>query len=201
MDKMNARKKAARAARLRKQRTRRALLTLCLMLAVAVVSVGGTIAWLTDKTDKITNTFTASDVDVELAETKTNFKMVPGATIEKDPQVTIKANSEACWVFVKIEESANYDSYLEDYEDEVVAAGWTKLENGVFYREQAATTSDVTYSVINGDKVTVKSDVTKTMMDNIENKTVTNPTLSFTAYAIQKASFDTAAAAWAEVSK
>lgn len=174
------------------------LMTICLMLVVCIASVGGTIAWLTDKTETITNTFTESDIDIELNETiPTNktAKMVPGEVIGKDPKVTIKANSEACWVFVKVEEINNVDGFLTY----AIAEGWTALPgvDGVYYREQAATTADVTYSVLAGDKVTVKTDVTKAMMDGLT--TANYPKLQFTAYAIQKASFGTAAAAWAEI--
>lgn len=200
MEKMNARKKAARAARLRKQRTRRALLTLCLMLAVAVVSIGGTIAWLTDKTDTITNKFTASDVDIELKETTgTEYKMVPGATITKDPKVTVKDDSEACWVFVKIEKST--DKAFDDYMTYNMATGWTDLTgvSGVYYREVNDTNADQVFEVIANDTITVKDSVTKAMMDALTD--ANTPKLTITAYAIQKTGFDTASAAWAEVSK
>ena len=202
MDKMNARKKAARAARLRKQRTRRALLTLCLMLAVAVVSVGGTIAWLTDKSGTITNTFTESDVDIKLDETvPTNkkAKMVPGTTIDKDPTVKVMADSEACWVFVKIEKST--DKAFDNYMTFSVAEGWTELTtgSGIYYRAVDDTDADQSFAVLKDNKVSVMSNVTKAMMDEL---TAANyPTLTFTAYAIQKDGFTTAAAAWTEASK
>ena len=109
------RNNGAQNRQVKKARTnnaRRILLLVGLMSLVAVISIGGTIAWLTDKTDAVTNTFTTSDISIELAETKSNFKMVPGNTIDKDPKVTVKANSEACWLFVKIEESANLDDYI-----------------------------------------------------------------------------------------
>ena len=200
MDKMNARKKAARAARLRKQRTRRALLTLCLMLAVAVVSVGGTIAWLTDKSDTITNKFTASDVDIELKETTgTEYKMVPGATITKDPEVTVKAGSEACWVFVKIEKST--DKAFDDYMTYSMATGWSELAGvtGVYYREVSDTNADQVFEVIADDTITVKDSVTKAMMDALTDDNT--PKLTITAYAIQKTGFADASAAWTEASK
>ena len=36
-------------------------------------------------------------------------------------------------------------------------------------------------------------------MEAIKNATVAKPTLTFTAYAVQKDGFDTAALAWAEI--
>ena len=81
-------------------------LVLALTLLVAGV-VGGTLAWLTDQTAEVKNTFTVGDINIGLTETTTDYKMVPGNTIAKDPTVTVKANSEACWLFVKVTESTN----------------------------------------------------------------------------------------------
>lgn len=168
-------------------------LVLALTLLVAGV-VGGTLAWLTATTSEVTNTFTVGDINIDLTETTTDYKMVPGNTIEKDPKVTVKANSEACWLFVEVTESAN----LKDFITYAIATGWTELEAGVYYREVPASDADQTFSVLAGDAVTVKDTVTKAMLtaDNF-----TNPTLTFKAYAIQKEHFTTAAAAWAEVRK
>lgn len=174
--------------------------TLALLLALVLVfgaAVGGTIAYLTDTTDPITNTFTVGNINIDLDETATDFKMVPGCTITKDPEVTVVANSEACWLFVKIEKSDNLDSFIS-YN---VASGWTqgdgtKIPSNVWYRSVDASTTDQTFSVLAGDKVTVNNTVTKAMMDALTEDT--RPTLTFTAYACQKSGFDTAAAdAWA----
>ena len=177
--------------------------TLIVALAVMLVigcAVGGTLAWLTDTTDPVTNTFTVGNINISLAETKTDFKMVPGATIGKDPKVTVKAGSEACWLFVEVTESDNLDNFI----NYTIATGWTQLPgvSGVYYREVedlSASTTNKEYSVLTSDQVTVKDTVTKDMMDAITAGTATDPTLTFKAYAVQKAGFDTAADAWAEV--
>lgn len=177
-------------------------ITLLLSLALAVaIGIGGTLAWLTAKTEEVKNTFTVGNINITLTEeaggnTK-EFKMVPGQTITKDPKVTVKAGSEACWLFVKIEESANLDNFISY----AVADGWTALTgvDGVYYRAVDATTTDMVYPVLTGNQVTVENDVTKAMMDNLTADTY--PTLTFTAYAIQQAGFNDAAAAWTEASK
>lgn len=170
-------------------------LVLALVLVVGGV-VGGTIAWLTDETEEIKNTFTVGNIDIELAENTTDYKMIPGETIEKDPFVTVKAGSEACWLFVEITESTN----LDDFITYAPAAGWTVLEEGVIYREVAAVEADQVFSVLAGDKVTVNTDVTKADMDALTAETA--PTLTFTAYAIQQAGFETdVAAAWAKINE
>lgn len=170
-------------------------LVLALTLLVAGV-VGGTLAWLTDQTAEVKNTFTVGDINIGLTETTADYKMVPGNTIAKDPTVTVKANSEACWLFVKVTESTD----LKDFITYAIAEGWTALPgvDGVYYREVPASAADQTFSVLAGDAVTVKSDVTRTMLETAKTDA---PTLTFKAYVIQKDHFATADAAWAEVSK
>lgn len=82
---------------------KKALLLVLAAALVVVASIGGTLAWLSDKTTAITNTFTAGDVGITLTETTgANYTLVPGATISKDPKVTVAASSEDCYVFVKV---------------------------------------------------------------------------------------------------
>ena len=170
------------------------VLSIVAVVLVLCCAIGGTLAWLTDKTDPVVNTFTVGDINIELKETTTNYKMVPGNTITKDPKVTVKANSEACWLFVKVEKSANFDSFMT-YE---MADGWTALPgvDGVFYRDVAATTAATDFSVLKDNSVSVKNDVTKTMLNGLNEPTF--PTLTFTAYAVQKDNVTSAADAWAK---
>lgn len=177
--------------------------TVALLLALVLVfgvAAGSTLAWLIDKTDPVTNTFTVGDINIDLDESKNlDLKIVPGKNITKDPEVTVEANSEACWLFVKVEENnwpdfKNGTARKVDYE---MAAGWTALDEtnypGVYYREVAATTSAVVYPVLLNNTVTVSDTLSKTEVNQI----TTNPTLTFTAYAVQKEAATTAVAAWA----
>lgn len=176
------------------------LTTVLAIVLVVALSVAGTYAYLTDKTGPVVNTFTVGNVNIDLTESTGGFyKMVPGTTINKDPMVTVKANSEDCWLFVKVEKSANFDSFLTCN----MAEGWTALDgvNGVFYRQVAASGTAQNFDVLANNTVTVKPDVTKDMMDAIDNGTAAKPTLTFTAYACQGAGFASADKAWAEVSK
>ena len=168
-------------------------LVLALTLLVAGV-VGGTLAWLTDQTAEVKNTFTVGDINIGLTETTTDYKMVPGNTIAKDPTVTVKANSEACWLFVKVTKSENLDTFITY----AIAEGWTALPgvDGVYYREVPASAADQNFSVLAGDAVTVKSDVTKTMLETAKTDA---PTLTFKAYAVQKDNVASASDAWAKV--
>ena len=172
------------------------------MLAVTLLigcAIGGTVAWLTDKTTAVTNTFTYGDINITLAETTgTDYKIIPGKDINKDPKVTVKANSEACWLFVKVEEKGTFVANKVTYS---IADGWTKgdgtnIPENVYYREVDAVTADTDFAVLEGNKVTVSDTLTKEDIKNI----TTNPTLTFTAYAVQKDGIDTVEAAWEKVS-
>lgn len=171
------------------------VLSIVAVVLVLCCAIGGTLAWLTDKTASVKNTFTVGDINIELTETTTNYKMVPGNTISKDPKVTVKANSEACWLFVKVEKSVNFDSFMT-YD---MADGWTELPSvtGVYYREVAATTAATDFSVLKGDSVSVKDTVTKADLNALTQNTF--PTLTFTAYAVQKDNVADAATAWSKL--
>lgn len=162
-----------------------ALLSLVLLLGC---SLGGTLAWLSDSTDPVINTFTVGDIKIKLTETQREYKIVPGVDIDKDPKVTVEANSEACWLFVKVDEA-----YWPDFKDGdarkvdyAIADGWEELEGvtGVYYREVDAETAKAghEYPVLEGNKVTVSDTLTKSELQQI----TTNPTLTFTAYAVQQ---------------
>lgn len=175
-----------------------AVVALALVLCFAI---GGTLAWLVDNSGPVVNTFTYGDINIDLSESTGNeYKMIPGNNITKDPKVTVEKDSEACWLFVKVEKSATYNSYLADY---AIATGWTALDGvaGVYYREVDADTAKAgtSYQVLAEDTVTVLDSVKKSDMEAIKNGTVAKPTLTFTAYAVQKDGFDTAALAWAEI--
>ena len=107
--------------------------------------VGGTIAWLKTQTDAVVNTFTAGDIDITLTETDREYKMVPGTTIAKDPKVTVEADSEDCWLFVKVDKTDNFDSFMTY----AIADGWEALsgEDGVYYREVKTTDAEREFSV------------------------------------------------------
>lgn len=182
----------------------RAFVTLLALVLVFGCAVGGTFAWLTAKTEAVVNTFTYGDINIGLAETTGNdYKIVPGVDITKDPEVTVKAGSEACWLFVKVEEE-NWPTFKETengpakiaYE---IAPGWTELVgvSGVYYREVGAVTADTSFDVIKGNVITVSENLTK---DEVNTVVALNPKLTFTAYAVQKDGVADAATAWAKVS-
>lgn len=190
------------ARRARKSMGRKAIVVLSLMMVLVLAAVGGTIAWLTDKTDPVTNTFSTSDIEIDLyehvpgsdgvlttEETRvgySNYKMVPGYTIAKDPVALVKTNSEPCYLFVKVVEGNNFGTFMTY----TIAEGWTQLKDadnkdvaGVFYRVVNTADMGTPYPVLANNQVSVKDTVTKTTMSSVTD--TTKPTLTFTAYASQ----------------
>lgn len=172
-------------------------LLLALVLVFGVVA-GGTLAWLIDKTDPVVNTFTYGNINITLTEsTGNNYKIIPGKDITKDPKVTVKATSEACWLFVEVKEEGTFVADKVTYS---IADGWTKgdgtkIPANVYYREVSAVTADTDFSVLKDNKITVKDTLTKEDIKTI----TTDPTLTFTAYACQKDGINDAPTAWAKI--
>lgn len=180
------------------------LVSVVLLLGAAI---GGTLAWLTATATDVVNTFTPSNISITLEETKPEgktAKMIPGATIEKDPKVTVKKDSVACWLFIKVEEENNkltsdtslpYLSYTVDTTD-----AWTAVPDheGYYYRVVNESTADVSFNILTGNTVTVNGEATNDDMNALISSGK-NPTLTFKAAAVQKVGFDTVAAAWDEL--
>lgn len=169
-------------------------LLLSLVLVFGVIA-GGTLAWLTAKSDTVVNTFTTSDINVKLAESKgvtttdgKSFKMVPGKSIEKDPKAWVVAGSEDCYLFVKLDWENNENKQYLDWD---IAEDWRLVPNqmNVYYRvvtasqmsnDNGATNS---YPVLKNNTVTVSGNITKGQMNAFTDATL--PKLTVTAYASQ----------------
>lgn len=177
--------------------------TFVAMLALVLVigcAVGGTVAWLTAQTGPVVNTFTYGDIKIDLTETKPKdrrAKIIPGVDIEKDPTVTVKKDSEACWLFVKVEEEGTFVANKVTYS---IADGWTKgdgtnIPANVYYRAVDAVTNDTDFAVLKDNKIYVSEDLSKSDIQSISAQ----PKLTFTAYAVQKDGITDADTAWTKV--
>lgn len=174
-----------------------AMLALTLVLA-AYWAVGGTAAWLAAKSEPIASTFTFGDINITLTETDPQeqpTKIIPGVDIPKDLKVTVKADSVDCWLFVKVEETG---TFVPDKVTYSIDDGWTEgdgsqIPDNVYYRQVNGATADSVFPVLKDDKITVSNTLTKEEIQNI----TAQPTLTFTAYAVQKEGINTAAEAWA----
>lgn len=174
--------------------------TFIAMLALVLVigcAVGGTVAWLVSSTDPVVNTFTYGDINITLSETTgDSYKIIPGVNIGKDPKVTVKKDSEACWLFVKVEEEGTFVANKVTYS---IADGWTKgdgtkIPANVYYRAVDAVTSDTDFAVLKDNKIYVSEELSKRDIQSI----TAQPKLTFTAYAVQKDGIADAVTAWAK---
>ena len=204
------------------------ILVACLCVALAVLTVAGTtLAYLTSK-DTVTNTFTVGNVAITLDEAKVtpegslvykedgttladrvdlnSYKLMPGHKYIKDPTVHVDADSEDCWLFVKVENGlAAYEAATSTAEggyktiaDQIKAKGWTELTDvaGVYYRAYPDTTN------ANQKDFVVFSEF---QMSDTANANATewaalkNASIVVTAYAIQADGIATPADAWSKL--
>lgn len=184
------------------------LLLLCMVLAVGG-SILGTLAYLTD-TETVTNTFSVGDIRIALDEAKVTpdgvpvqgadrvqaneYHLLPGLTYTKDPVLTVEGGSEACYIYIRVD---NGILELETEGDTSIAAqitanGWEELDGveNVYYKSHSQSATDTKYAVfesftIDGDKV-----------DNTMLSTYQGATVTVTGYAVQKDGFGSAKAAW-----
>ena len=115
---------------------RKIVLLASALMMVAVLAVGGTLAYFTD-TDTQTNTFTMGKVGLKLDETEVipdengiyqhpeeteeeegrteedqTYLVFPGDTVLKDPTIWIDEDSQECWVAAKITVTGNLTKLL-----------------------------------------------------------------------------------------
>lgn len=184
-----------------------AILSVFVMLALTMVvgcAVDGTVAWLVSESKSSVSTFTLGDINIKLTgESESQpLKIIPGVEIRRSLKVKVMPNSEACWLFVKVEETNWPDFKKTDETTRKVSYSvnvpndWKALEGnpGVYYREVSAedAKTGVEYDV-NG-VVAVSKELTKAEVNSTASGT--QPQLSFTAYAVQRYSFEDAAKAW-----
>lgn len=177
------------------------ILVLAAMLVLGC-AMGATLAWLTSSAT-VTNTFTPSDINITLTETKPAVdkdgnhiaKMVPGSTIEKNPSVTVEQGSEKCFLFVQIQfDNMGYvGAQLDPYISFDIADGWTQLTKdsqnkllpaGIYYRIVDTDEQDTAFDILKDNQVTVNANLGKSEMKALKDAGK-NVDMTFTAYAVQ----------------
>lgn len=187
---------------------KKVFLTVLCAAALVVASVLGTMAFLTSK-DQVNNTFTVGKVAITLDEAKVTdmgapvagadrvkantYKLIPGHNYTKDPTIHVAAGSEDSWIFIKVENGLTSIINTPTIESQITDNGWTALDGvtGVYYKEYTSAATATDLAVFGAFKIKDDADVS----------TYSNAKIDVYGYAIQKDGFDTAAAAWAEVSK
>ncbi len=175
------------------------------LVLVVCFAVGMTIAYLTSTPGPVTNTFTVGKVEITLDETDVDeygaavsgadrvtaneYLLIPGHNYTKDPTVHVQPGSEACYVFVKVEDGLAAIEADTTIAAQIAANGWTELETGVYYKTQAKVASDasaVDLTVFGSFTLKTDADVSG----------YADAQIKITAYAIQQDGL-TVAQAWA----
>ena len=197
-----------------------ALIALALIIGVVA---GTTVAFLT-ATSSVTNTFTSGNVNITLDEPgapKDNKyeKIAAGQERKKDPTVTVKANSEASYIFVECIASTDFFKYFEALKtNEVTTSGseykWIKLAEADFKSAGGtALPNDVYVLVVGAENTPVVPSSNADVKFQFLKGSTTNPTgyvkvkedfegftgeqtLTFNSGAIQAEGLDSAAKAW-----
>lgn len=174
------------------------------VLALSLIlfgSVNISLAYLTDM-DSAYNSFTVGQVGLSLSDeaasdtrAAADNKLIPGCTYEKKPVITVDTASEDCWLFVKLENGV--ESIEPEGEASIAAQmeknGWLPLD-GVedVYAYEATVSAGAVLTVFDG--FTVSGSATAA-----EIQSCSGARIVLTAYAVQAAGFDSAAAAWTAV--
>lgn len=160
-------------------------LTILAVIAILAVASFATLAYLTDSTGAVTNTFTVGDLDIELTETYTqNSKIYPGATISKTPVVTVLANSEPSYLYVMVDNQLSPHGVLN-----ILPANWVSINvNGTktIYRYNSIvplSASNQPFTVFS--TVSFGTGLTKTELATLQGKDIV-----IKAYAHQQAGVD-----------
>lgn len=142
---------------------KKVVLAASLCAAMAATAAFGTLAYFND-TDEATNVFTAGDLGIELTEADWNaeaaHQIVPGASFDKTPVITLDADSVASYVRVVVtmpDAIYNYSDFNGNtgtYIDFVstVTGGEVSSKDGVttvtFDYTQDATTAETTVATL-----------------------------------------------------
>lgn len=151
-------------------------LALCAVMLV-VGSVAGTMAYLTSQ-DAVINTFTVGNVTITLDEADVNpdgtlvgtvddrdnenkYHLLPGHTYIKDPTIHVDENSEACYLFVKLENGLEDIIDAQTIEDQMINTyGWMLInENENIYAQATSVNAGVDVQVFANFKVKDNADV------------------------------------------
>lgn len=176
-----------------------------IVLSLFGIGTGWTVAWLTSETKSVRNVFTVGAVEIRLTETLNTDAdgdgkpdawegiLVPGTVLTKDPMITVPEDCEDSWIFVQLEESEWPQNPKIGYG---IDAGWQALPNhkNIWFREVGRMETERSFRVLSQDRITVSDTLTKQELASIGQ-----PKLTVSAYAVQRAGFDSAEAAWMQI--
>lgn len=160
------------------------------LLLVMALSIGGTLAYLTDKTDTVKNTFTIGSITLTLAEEgavkndetgvyEKSYKIIPGTEVAKEPKLTVTKGSEECYVYALVDNTLNLNDGTAAATLDINTGKWVEVaKKGTATLYKFNTTVDVldasadwTESVFT--KVTYSNAITEDTIGQLAGKTIT----------------------------
>ena len=203
------------------------ILLWCLgFVAVAAISVAGTLAYLTDQ-DSVVNTFTVGKVQITLDETKVNsdgtvvegaervreneYHLIPGQTYTKDPMITVEENSEEAYVRMmvtlncaeELKEIFDDDFLPENYVEGWDSSKWECVKIGNITEDNTITYEFRYFETVSsavGEKKALEPLFTKIIVPGTvtgeQLKMLNDFNITVVGHAIQAAGFMDADTAW-----
>ena len=183
---------------------KKALLLSLSVILVAVVVTVGTLAYFTDS-EKAVNTFTVGSVGITLDETdvdndgstKANkYHLLPGHIYLKDPTITVDADSSDCYLFVKVVNGIEAIEGGTKVAAQMTTLGWKPVEDVANVYVFAKEAKLDKYALSAGAEVevfknfTIDGSVDNDTLDNYKTDDNKAATITVTAYAVQKAGFE-----------
>lgn len=190
-----------------KTKNKALLLALC-AVSLVTASVLGTMAYLTDN-KKVTNTFTVGSVAITMDEAKVDtdgkpvpnanrvtdnsYKLLPGHEYTKDPTIHVDANSEDCYLFVKVNNQiAAIEATDATVASQMTMNGWKEVDGQtgvyVYFGTGAGANAPLAVSAQADihvfEKLVIDGSVDSTKLNTCDGKTIT-----VNAYAVQKDGF------------
>lgn len=189
-------------------KTKISILLIIIIVVLLFPIIGETVAWLTKESNLLINKFTYGNIKISISESNisndtndSNYTIMPGLSIVKDTVVMVDKNSEDCFVFVKIEQTDNFDDFMfYSMED-----NWKQLQgmDNIYYIEVDKNNKQQKFNVIKDNVINVRADLKKESFDLLTDDNY--PSISVSAYAIQRNSnidaISTAEKAWLLVSE
>ncbi len=129
-----------------KKMNKKSLILLVSMMAILLVAVGGTVAYLVTATAPVTNTFTPSEVGTDIIESF-DGKVKSNVQIKNEGEVTVyvRAKIVANWVDASGNVVAPWTDNLSYNEND-----WDKGSDGYYYHKKSIAVGETSAALFNG---------------------------------------------------
>ena len=160
---------------------KKVILSICALVLVCVISVSGTLAYLTARSDSVTNTFTAAGTklaeEFTLDESRANpgktpgayelneeervqrneYAVLPGTTVKKDPTIHITGRTDVpAYLYVEVLDRTKQGIEYSLFKHWEVLDGVMGLNGGTVYAYIGEPTDGDVY-ILNNNQVSVAS--------------------------------------------